>query len=340
MSSAIPVFSREWLLSTLPSVPSSINHLWFAVFACFALCLIRLIVTPIAKPFARILGNLVNKNKMWHEENEEKVQKFGEQTFKLLSHVSFVVYGYFAFSPSYNSSNTCWFGSTSQCYDALRTSNALAHTNVAVFYMVELGYHLHSFLFQFIEGARGDYKQMLIHHVATIILVSLSYLSNFCMWGILVFLIHEFSDIFTSITKMLHYVRFDSLSAVSFVLLVSSWIFTRLYMLTFDIFVPGYTSFRPIEGSTWSDSSNISWIIQMTTLFTLICLHTYWFWLFVKMGYGIVFKKRFHDYNEEKEGPKDHDEKQQQQQQQEEKKERDSSNNPIPSSAKETKKTK
>lgn len=64
------------------------------------------------------------------------------------------------------------------------------------YFMVQLGYHLHSLLFMvFFSPIRNDFIEMLLHHVATIILIGGSYLANYTAFGALVVFTHDIGDV-------------------------------------------------------------------------------------------------------------------------------------------------
>jgi hypothetical protein len=64
------------------------------------------------------------------------------------------------------------------------------------YFMVQLGYHLHSLLHMVcFSPIRNDFIEMLLHHVATIILIGGSYLANYSAFGALVVFTHDLGDV-------------------------------------------------------------------------------------------------------------------------------------------------
>jgi len=57
--------------------------------------------------------------------------------------------------------------------------------------MIELAFYWSLVFSQFIDVKRKDFWQMFIHHIATITLLSFSYLVNFVRVGTLVLVIHD-----------------------------------------------------------------------------------------------------------------------------------------------------
>jgi len=60
--------------------------------------------------------------------------------------------------------------------------------------MIELAFYWSLIFTQFIDVKRKDFWQMFIHHIATITLLSFSYLINFVRVGTLVLVVHDCGD--------------------------------------------------------------------------------------------------------------------------------------------------
>jgi ceramide synthetase len=60
--------------------------------------------------------------------------------------------------------------------------------------MIELAFYWSLIFSQFIDVKRKDFWQMFIHHIATISLLSFSYIVNFVRVGTLVLIIHDCGD--------------------------------------------------------------------------------------------------------------------------------------------------
>ncbi len=57
------------------------------------------------------------------------------------------------------------------------------------------------------EISRKDFKEMTIHHIATLLLLSLSYVTSFTRIGSTIILVHDLADIFLETAKIFVYLK-------------------------------------------------------------------------------------------------------------------------------------
>merc|ERR1711934_284682 len=79
------------------------------------------------------------------------------------------------------------------------------------------------------------YFVMFSHHIATIALVSGSFLSGYLRIGILVLFVHDLSDIAVDVLKLANYVRLEGskgffVSEIVFVITLIAWFWIRLWI--------------------------------------------------------------------------------------------------------------
>ena len=89
-----------------------------------------------------------------------------------------------------------------------RTSKRSVYFNILlVYYMAELSFYFSLGCTLLIDNKRKDFNEQIIHHVATVSLLSLSYVCNFTRIGTLVMWCHDVSDIFLESAKLCVYAK-------------------------------------------------------------------------------------------------------------------------------------
>ncbi|MBA0578392.1 hypothetical protein Gorai_020675, partial [Gossypium raimondii] len=85
------------------------------------------------------------------------------------------------------------------------------------------------------QTRRSDFLVTMVHHIATIILIVLSYVCRFARVGIVTLALHEGSDVFLETAKMSKYSGLEWLASVAFVLFALSWTILRVLLFPFWI---------------------------------------------------------------------------------------------------------
>ncbi|RXM95547.1 Ceramide synthase 2 [Acipenser ruthenus] len=128
-----------------------------------------------------------------------------------------------------------------------------------------------------------DFKEQIIHHVATLNLLAFSWCCNYIRVGTLVMLIHDASDVLLESAKMFNYAGFTMICNSLFVLFTIVFIITRLVIFPFWIihctwFYP-VLFFPPFFGYYFFNAMLI--VLQM--------LHIFWTYLILRMVKKFIF---------------------------------------------------
>lgn len=75
------------------------------------------------------------------------------------------------------------------------------------YYMVSMAFYWSLSFSQYFDVKRKDFWQMFVHHIATIVLMSFSWVGNLTRIGSLVLLVHDCADIFLEVIFILHNYR-------------------------------------------------------------------------------------------------------------------------------------
>ncbi|MQL69915.1 hypothetical protein Taro_002217 [Colocasia esculenta] len=103
-------------------------------------------------------------------------------------------------------------------------------------YMYCAGFYTYSiFALLFWETRRADFGVSMTHHLATVILILLSYIFRFARVGSVVLALHDASDVFLELGKMCKYGGYDFIATIAVALFALSWVLLRLTYFPFWI---------------------------------------------------------------------------------------------------------
>uniref|UniRef100_A0A3Q2ZN89 Ceramide synthase 4a n=1 Tax=Hippocampus comes TaxID=109280 RepID=A0A3Q2ZN89_HIPCM len=171
------------------------------------------------------------------------------------------------------------------------------------YYTLELGFYLSLLLCVSVDVKRKDFKEQVIHHIATIFLIGFSYCANYVRIGTLVMLVHDSSDFLLESAKMFHYAEWTKTCDSLFVIFSLVFLITRLVVfpcriihttlvLSLDFFEPffGYYFFNAL-------------------LLVLQALHIFWAYLILRMICKFMFNGKVErDERSDEESEADEDE--------------------------------
>ncbi|OAD06907.1 hypothetical protein MUCCIDRAFT_155430, partial [Mucor lusitanicus CBS 277.49] len=98
------------------------------------------------------------------------------------------------------------------------------------YYLVQFAYWLQQIFVLQIEAPRKDYKELVMHHINTLLLISLSYCCNFTRVGNAVFVCMDLPDTILALAKALNYCLPGIVCNTTFGIMVVSWLYTRVYL--------------------------------------------------------------------------------------------------------------
>ncbi|KAM9797752.1 ceramide synthase 4a isoform 1-T1 [Syngnathus typhle] len=214
-----------------------------------------------------------------HRRNQDRptnTKKFCEASWRFVFYLAAFAAGLGSLfhAPWFWDPRECWQGFPKQVVTS-------AHS---WYYTFELGFYLSLLLCVSVDVKRKDFKEQVIHHIATIFLIGFSYCGNYVRIGTLVMLVHDSSDFLLESAKMLHYAKWTKTCDSLFVVFSLVFLITRLVVfpcriihttmvLSLDFFEPffGYYFFNAL-------------------LLVLQALHIFWAYLIVRMIWKFMFK--------------------------------------------------
>ncbi|KTF77802.1 hypothetical protein cypCar_00034410, partial [Cyprinus carpio] len=151
------------------------------------------------------------------------------------------------------------------------------------YYIVELAFYLSLLLCVSVDIKRKDFKEQIIHHIATILLMAFSYCANYVRVGTLVMLVHDSADFLLESAKMFNYAGWRKTCDALFVVFAAVFLVTRLvvfpYRIVYTAVVDSLDVFPPYPGYYFLNG----------LLLVLQALHIFWAWLILRMVHKFVF---------------------------------------------------
>ncbi len=268
----------------------------------------------------------------WVQQNGEKIIKFGEYVFRLLYHFSFSAYGlyYFWDKPWWDPER----GGTTLLFRGYPEHEIAV--GMAWYYLLQCAYNVDAFVsllelsfdvtfFQrdddddvkkkktvlsmyplkisWSSTVRGDFPEMMVHHIITNCLIFGSSYFRFTRIGSMVFLIHDVSDVPVDMSKLANFVKWTKTTIFCFVSMVILWTATRMTILPFVIVRSVWYESHLVFSEGMMDARTYKMYFAM--FFTLLCgitaLHYFWFGIFIKIARDLT-KGKVQDYAEHKKG--------------------------------------
>lgn len=203
-------------------------------------------------------------------------KKFCESMWRFTFYLGIFIYGlrHLWSSPWMWDTRQCWYNYPFQPLSAGQFNH----------YAAELAFYWSLMFSQFIDVKRKDFIIMLVHHLATIFLITFSYANNMLRAGTLVMCVHDASDIFLEAAKLANYAKYQRLCDGLFVLFSISFFFTRLviypFWVVYSVLVESWEIVGPYQ----------AWWLLNGLLLVLQTLHIIWFYLIARIAIKAIFK--------------------------------------------------
>ncbi|XP_033997714.1 ceramide synthase 2 [Trematomus bernacchii] len=153
------------------------------------------------------------------------------------------------------------------------------------YYLLEMGFYLSLLLSLTFDVKRKDFKEQVTHHIATLTLLSFSWISNYIRIGTLVMACHDSADILLEGAKVFNYAKWQRTANTMFVVFTALFTLTRLVIFPFWLihctWVYPLEEFAPFFGYYFFN----------VMLLVLQILHLYWAVLIARMLLKLIFNK-------------------------------------------------
>ena len=152
---------------------------------------------------------------------------------------------------------------------------------------------------------RGDFREMLSHHVVTNALVFFSSYYRLTRAGSMVFLLHDLSDVPVDMSKLANFVKWKYTTIACFAVMVLTWIATRLTIFPFVVcraVLRESHEYLVLRGTLDPALHDAYYLLFYALLAALVLLHVTWFLILLRIGWTLVSTGERHDFSEHKGG--------------------------------------
>ncbi|XP_034732806.1 ceramide synthase 2 isoform X3 [Etheostoma cragini] len=167
------------------------------------------------------------------------------------------------------------------------------------YYILEISFYGSLLLRVAFDVKRKDFKEQIIHHLATLVLLSFSWCVNYIRIGTLVMVVHDASDVLLEFAKLSNYAKWEKTCQSLFVLFAMVFMVTRL--IIFPLWLIHCTWVYPIQHYP----AFFGYYFFNVMLVVLLCLHIFWAYLILcmirKFMFGTLTRDERSDIEEEEE---------------------------------------
>ncbi|CAL0312122.1 unnamed protein product [Lupinus luteus] len=152
-----------------------------------------------------------------------------------------------------------------------------------IYYMCECGFYIYSIAAILTwETRRKDFGVMFSHHVITVFLIGISYLTSFFRIGAIILALHDASDVFMEAAKVFKYSGREFGASLCFGFFAVSWLLLRL--IFFPFWVIRATSTDLLKCLNLSETFPMFLYYTFNTLLIMLLIfHIYWWMLICAM---------------------------------------------------------
>lgn len=164
-----------------------------------------------------------------------------------------------------------------------------------IYYLVSSAFYTNEFIAVFLEPHKKDFLEMVTHHVATLVLIGLSYKYNLIRFGVLILCLHDWADPFLEFAKVNVILGNPQVANVLFFLFMIIFIISRNFIYPIFLVYPAVKHLCLLPPMWWSYTIGVM-------LNVLVVLHVIWTMFIIQMAYRLILYKEQKDTRSQESG--------------------------------------
>lgn len=157
-----------------------------------------------------------------------------------------------------------------------------APPGLQLYYLVSFAFYMNELVYLYTEPPKRDRREMMFHHVFTLLLLGLSYWQGLLRYGIAILALHDITDPLLEGAKVALRLEYKRVANAVFGLFAVAFFVLRLWIYPFYLLRPA------VYGLLWIASPR-PWTIGLAAgLIGLQVLHLFWAVLIVKMAVRVA----------------------------------------------------
>ncbi|KAM6465583.1 ceramide synthase 4-like [Liasis olivaceus] len=194
-----------------------------------------------------------------------------------------------------------WFWDLRQCW--VGYPQQPLQPGLCGYYLTQLSFYCSLVVMLPFQVKRMDFHKEIVHHAATLLLMSFSYCANYIRIGSVVMIIHDLPDVFLHFAKMFNYLKWQKTCDTLFITFSVVFLFTHLVIFPFKIFYNTY--YYPMELT----QPFFGYYFFNAILIVLYLLDLFWLSLVIRMVYRFLIHGTLEkDVRSNSEGSEDEEE--------------------------------
>ncbi|XP_054835950.1 ceramide synthase 4-like isoform X2 [Eublepharis macularius] len=173
-----------------------------------------------------------------------------------------------------------WFWDYRECWTGYPQQPLVP--SIAAYYMLQLSFYCSMVITLPFDVKRKDINQRILHHAATIFLITYSFCANYLRIGTLVMIIHDASDCFLEPAKVFNYLKWHWTCNTLFIAFAIIYLFTRLRLFPSYVLYNTYYYFMELYQPFFG------YYFMNALLMVLHLLHLFWCYLVIQMLYKFI----------------------------------------------------